>query len=113
MMTSSKRGWDEQAWDDSDEGATSVFPSLHRPIVDIAVGELRSPGPTREPTPVYAAPYRLDGTDRIRFARDFYLGTSFPTGIIAAEGWEDELRGACLPEGLIAKCRAYIAARAL
>ena len=112
-MTSSEPGRDEQAWDESDEGTSSVFPSLHRPIVDVAVGELRSPGPKREPTPVYATPYMLAGKDRIRFARDFYLGTSFPTGIIAAEGWEDELRGACLPEGLIAKCRAYLATRAL
>lgn len=111
MMTSSEPRWDEQAWDDSDDAVSSVFPSL--PIVDVAVGELRSPGPKREPTPVYAAPYRLAGNGRIRFTRDFYLGTSFPTGIIAAEGWEDELRGACLPEGLIAKCRAYLAARAL
>ena len=113
MKASSERRWDEQA-SDEDRGETSgVFVSLHRPIVDVAVGELYSPGLSGEPTPVYATPYMQDGKNRIRYAPDFYLGTRFPMGIIVAEDWEDEMSGACVPEALIAKCRTYLAERAL
>ena len=66
-----------------------------------------------EPTPVYATPYIQEGKNRIRYAGDFYLGTSFPTGIIVADDWEDQMQSACVPEVLIAKCRAYLADRAL
>jgi hypothetical protein len=113
MMTNSAQRWDEQVGDDNDEETSGVFPSIRRPIVHIAVGELRRPGSRGEPTPIYATPYMDAGNDRIRYARDFYLGTSFPTGIIVAVGWEEELREACVPEGLIDACRDYLAARAL
>jgi hypothetical protein len=113
MKASSERRWDEQASDEGSEETSGVFVSLHRPIVDVAVGELYSPGLNGEPTPVYATPYMQDGKNRIRYERDFYLGTSFPTGIIVANDWEDEMSGASVPEGLIAKCRAYLAERAL
>ena len=113
MMTNSEKLWDGQALNEDDEETSGVFPSIRRPIVHIAVGELRTPGPRGEPTPVYATPYMEVGDERIRYSRDFYLGTSFPTGIIVAEGWEEELRESCVPEALIDACRAYLAGRAL
>jgi hypothetical protein len=113
MRASSEQRWDEQAADEDSEETSGVFPSLRGPIVNVAVGELTSPGVTGEPTPVYATLYTQDGKNRVRYARDFYLGTSFPTGIIVADDWEDEMASASVPEGLIAKCRAYLVERAL
>ena len=113
MKASSERRWDDQASDEGSDETSGVFEKLCRPIVDVTVGERCSPGVTGEPTPVYATPYMQDGKNRIRYERDFYLGTSFPTGIIVANDWEDEMSGASVPEGLIAVCRAYLAERAL
>jgi hypothetical protein len=111
-LSSIDQGWDEETCDEQE--TSGVFTMLRQPVADIAVGEMYGvAGPDAEPAPVYAAPYVLAGKDRVRFARDFYLGTRFVTGILPAEGWEDEMRAEGIPERMIGKCRAHLAEHAI
>jgi hypothetical protein len=109
-----EQGSIDQGWDvEHEEESSGVFSVLRRPVADIAIGEMGGSGPAEEPAPVYAVPYVLAGKDRVRYTRDYYLGTRFVTGIIPAEGWEDEMRADGVPDLMIAKCRAHLFDHAL
>ena len=106
---SSDQGWDVE----QDEESSGVFSVLRRPVADVAIGEMGRSRTAGEPAPVYAVPYVLAGKDRVRYTRDYYLGTRFVTGIIPAEGWDDEMKADGVPASLIAKCRAHLIEHAL
>lgn len=61
-----------------------------------------------DPTPVYARPYSIVAGERNHFAREYFLGTRFETGVIEAPAWEDEMRADGASDLVIAKCRRYL-----
>lgn len=95
----------------SDE-VTSVRRSL-RMVADVDI-ELRDAdrGPF-DPCPVYATPRVLVNGQRIPFARSYFLGTRFVTGVVPSATWEAEMRADSVAGRLVERCRAYLRARAL
>jgi hypothetical protein len=102
----------DETWDD-EEPISGVFAVAHLLSFDVAVGTRHYLAADHEPTPVYALPFMMLGRHRVPYPQSYYLGTRFVTGMIAAEGWEDEMRCDGLPEAMIVKCRCYLEARAL
>ncbi|MEJ7734683.1 MAG: hypothetical protein WKG00_36495 [Polyangiaceae bacterium] len=95
----------------SDE-VTSVRRTL-RMVADVDI-DLRDGdrGPF-DPCGVYATPHVLVNGQRIAFARTYFLGTRFPTGIVASATWESEMRADSVSARLIYSCREYLRSRAL
>jgi hypothetical protein len=95
----------------SDE-VTSVRRTL-RMVADVD-SELRDAdrGPL-DPCAVYATPRVLVNGQRIAFARSYFLGTRFPTGIVPSATWEAEMRADSVSSRLIHHCRAYLRPRSL
>src|SRR5262245_45642096 len=77
-------------------------------VVDVAIGDPESAEVEDDPSAIYATPYVLVDGERVRYARTYYLGTRFVNGVIAAEGWEQEMGGDGIPEFLIDRCRSYL-----
>jgi hypothetical protein len=114
-MTSSQKQIDTQrpepAADEAED--SGVFVSRSLLVLDVAIGALRAGGLLFEPVPIYATPFVRSGKDRIRYARDYCVGVRFPTGVIAADGWEAEMIRDGMPAFVIDRCRAYLAEHAL
>lgn len=98
--------------DNDDQEDSGVFVSRSRMALDVAIGELRA-STVGEPSPIYATPYVRSGRQRARYTRDYCLGVRFATGVIAAEGWDDEMTGDGVPEFVIERCREYLAGHAM
>lgn len=110
MKPSTKRieaGSIEGFANDDGQEDSGVFVSRSRLALDVAIGELRA-DMAGEPAPIYATPYVRSGRDRTRYSRDYCLGVRFPTGVIAAEEWEAEMRDDGVPAFVIERCREYL-----
>jgi hypothetical protein len=95
----------------SDE-VTSVRRTL-RLVADVDIELHNGDRGPFDPCAVYATPRVLVSGQRIAFARSYFLGTRFPTGIVPSSTWEAEMRADSVSGRLIDRCRSYLRSRSL
>lgn len=98
---------------EGDEEVSGIHPSMPLMLTNIAIGAMGGEALSDEPVAVYATQYVVMGGKRVRYARDYYLGTRFTTGVIPSEGWDDEMHGDGVSAFMIDECREYLAVHAL
>lgn len=111
QMKPSTRGW--RTGVEVHDEVSAVHSSMRLMRVSVAIGAMGPGEGGDEPAAVYASPYVMMDSERIRIASDYYLGTRFPTGLVPAEGWEDEMLRDGVPPFVVDACRAYVAQHAL
>jgi hypothetical protein len=97
---------------ESQDEISSVRPAF-RMVCDIDIEPHDDDRAPTDPTAVYATPRLLVHGERIAFLRPYYLGTRFPTGIVASTTWEREMVAEGVAQRLIDRCKEFLRRRTL